>query len=675
MDFLEYVKAVKEERGDLTSGRLKLTNTQIIFKNHKTGKIDTLNSGEIKKIGWQRLADNYAIRVMLKNGHLYRYGGLKMFDKEKLENFVQSNYSLTLDTQEFSIRGWNWGTASFEGSVLNFEIKKSEKAFEIPLSNVSHTTTAKNEVTLEFHQNDDAPVSLMEMRFHIPSVDGVDPVQAFMEQVLQKASIIREIGECIAEFKELQCLTPRGRYDIKIFPTFIQLHGKTFDYKIPITSVLRLFQLPHKDSRQVFFVLSLDPPIKQGQTRYHFLILLFNKDEDLNIELGLSESEIREKYEGKLSKIMTGPVYEIVSKVMRHTIQRKITTPDASFATKDTPAITCSYRASNGLMYPLDRGFIYLHKPPVHIRFDEISSINFARSGGSTRSFDFEIETKSSIIHTFSSIDKEEYAKLFDFVSTKKLRVKNVGTEAPKDKKSVHDDDLIDSDLSEDEPDAYLQRVREEGRVRDELGDSDESDESFNPGQEEDEVAEEFDSNVSDSSDEDDDDEGSHHGSGHSKKRKIKSKKSRDDSGREKTKKKSKGNDDGKPKRPQSAFFLWMNESREQIKKDFPNLTLTEVSKKAGDLWKEVKDKSKWEEMASKAKKVYEREMAEFKASGGGGGNNSGDKKPKKSNSETKKPSKSSSSPIKSSQGQFKSKEYITSEESSSSSSNDDSDS
>ena len=29
--------------------------------------------------------------------------------------------------------------------------------------------TAKNEVTLEFHQNDDAAVSLYEMRFHVPN--------------------------------------------------------------------------------------------------------------------------------------------------------------------------------------------------------------------------------------------------------------------------------------------------------------------------------------------------------------------------------------------------------------------------------------------------------------------------------------------------------------------------
>lgn len=57
-------------------------------------------------------------------------------------------------------------------------------------------------------------------------------------------------------------------------------------------------------------------------------------------------------------------------------------------------------------MYPLERGFIYVHKPPIHIRFEEVSSVNFARSGGSTRSFDFEVETKSGVVHTFSSIEK-----------------------------------------------------------------------------------------------------------------------------------------------------------------------------------------------------------------------------------------------------------------------------
>merc|ERR1712137_449738 len=92
-----------------------------------------------------------------------------------------------------------------------------------------------------------------------------------------------------------------------------------------------------------------------------------------------------------------------------------------------TPVIGCSYKAAAGHLYPLERGFIYVHKPPIHIRFEEIASVNFARGGGTTRSFDFEVETKNGVVHTFSSIEKEEYGKLYDFITSKKLRVKNTG--------------------------------------------------------------------------------------------------------------------------------------------------------------------------------------------------------------------------------------------------------
>ena len=120
------------------------------------------------------------------------------------------------------------------------------------------------------------------MRFFIPSNEtgGDDNVEAFQRQVMQKASVISATGDAIAIFREIQCLTPRycgifrrynfiwlllisvlfensGRYDIKVFQTFVQLHGKTFDYKIPSSTVLRLFLLPHKDGRQMFFVVSI----------------------------------------------------------------------------------------------------------------------------------------------------------------------------------------------------------------------------------------------------------------------------------------------------------------------------------------------------------------------------------------------------------------------------------
>ena len=50
--------------------------------------------------------------------------------------------------------------------------------------------------------------------------------------------------------------------------------------------------------------------------------------------------------------------------------------------------------------------------------------------------------------------------------------------------------------------------------------------------------------------------------------------------------------DPDKPKRPQSAYFIWLNENRSQIKEKFPGISITELSKRAGEMWKEMTDKS-----------------------------------------------------------------------------------
>ncbi|XP_078035176.1 structure specific recognition protein [Augochlora pura] len=666
MDFLEYTDIIAEVKGAMTPGRLKLTDQHLIFKNQRTGKVEQISASDMEMVNYQKFIGTWGLRIFLKNGTLHRFRGFKDTDQEKIAKFFAQNYKKDMLEKELSLKGWNWGTARFNGSVLSFDVGH-HTAFEIPLYDVSQCNTGKNEVTLEFHQNDDAPVSLMEMRFHIPISDSVDqdPVEAFHQQVMEKASVISVSGDAIAIFREIQCLTPRGRYDIKIFQSFFQLHGKTFDYKIPMSTVLRLFLLPHKDSRQMYFVVSLDPPIKQGQTRYHYLVLLFNQEEETSIELPFSEKELKEKYEDKLTKELSGPTYEVLGKVMKVIINRKITGPGNFTSHSGALSISCSFKAAAGYLYPLERGFIYVHKPPIHIRFEEIASVNFARGGGSTRSFDFEIELTSGVVHTFSSIEKEEYGKLFDFITSKKLRVKNRG----KSDKLTYDNDFGDSD-QEDEPDAYLARVKAEAQERDaeDNQDSEEesTDEDFNPNQDESDVAEEYDSNPNTSESENDSD-----ASGKSQKKDKKEKK-------EKKEKKSKSaktvsekprkprkqkaeRDANKPKRPPTAFMIWLNSAREKIKADNPGIAVTEIAKKGGEMWRELKDKSEWEEKAAKAKKEYAASMKEYVASGGG------EVKEKKEKGEKKKKEVKKESPTKlMSGGTFKSKEYISEDDSSS---------
>ena len=497
---LEFNNILREEKGALSACRLSFRQQQIIYKNIKTGKTIALQADQIKSISWQRFASSEGIRLMTKGGQLHRFDGFRKDDQPKVKRFIEQNYQLRLEDKEFSLNGFNWGVPKFEGEALSFDDEGNKTAFEVPLSAVSDCTANKNEVIMSFHHNDDATVGITDMRLYLPPGKTEEDIKEFMKNILNQASVIKVTGQSIATFTELQCLTPRGRYDMKLFPSLIQLHGKTFDYKIPVNTVLRLFKLPHKDGRQMFFVLSLDPPVVQGQTRYQFLQFLFPLDEEESIELDMPEDELERKFEGKLKKTMSGTFVDIFANVVKAITNKKVNMPDYKNPTHS--AITCSYKNNNGLLYPLERGFMYVHKPAIHVRFEEIISINFARSDGSTRSFDFEIETKSNSTHVFNSIEKDEYGRMWEFVTNKKLRVKNRPTQtvAP---------DIIDELVDSDDEDAYLHRVRNEGAAR-EAGeeDSEEDDEDFDPNAAgSDDEPESGDSGDAEDDDDEDDDE------------------------------------------------------------------------------------------------------------------------------------------------------------------------
>ncbi|XP_034102700.1 high mobility group protein D [Drosophila nasuta] len=82
-----------------------------------------------------------------------------------------------------------------------------------------------------------------------------------------------------------------------------------------------------------------------------------------------------------------------------------------------------------------------------------------------------------------------------------------------------------------------------------------------------------------------------------------------------------------KPKRPLSAYMLWLNSARESIKRENPGIKVTEVAKRGGELWRAMKDKSEWEAKAAKAKDDYDRAVKDFEANGGSSAANGGAKK------------------------------------------------
>ena len=201
---------------------------------------------------------------------------------------------------------------------------------------------------------------------------------------------------------------------------------------------------------------------------------------------------------------MKGPTYEVVSKLMKAIVNKKITVPGSFIGNSGTPAISCSYKAASGMIYPLERAFMFVYKPPIFVKYDEVKVVNFARSGGTNRSFDIEIHTRGDTVYTFSSIEKDEYHRLYDFLKNKKLNVKATGKM-----------DSSKLDISADTMDHHLETVKADAGSDDGSNSSMSSDdEDFNPdGLEARDAKEEYDSDPSDTGSDTGDEAGSGSGS------------------------------------------------------------------------------------------------------------------------------------------------------------------
>uniref|UniRef100_A0A1I7UL61 FACT complex subunit SSRP1 n=1 Tax=Caenorhabditis tropicalis TaxID=1561998 RepID=A0A1I7UL61_9PELO len=453
--------------------------------------------------------------------------------------------------------------------------------------------------------------------------DEIDRVEEFKKAVLAYAGLEAETEQPITLLSDILCTTPRGRYDIKVYPTSIALHGKTYDYKIPVKTITRLFLVPHKDGRHVYFVLALNPPIRQGQTRYSYLVFEFLKEDEQDLELALTD-ELEESYGNLLNSSMDGPLYENISIIFKSICNLKVTVPGQFIGNSGTPAIQCSHKQNPGLLYPMEKGFLFIHKPVMYIRFEEISSCHFARSdaGTVTRTFDFEIDLKSGSSLTFNAMDKEENNKLFDYLGRKEIKIRS--------SQRISDNIADDSD---DDIDPYKSTVKAEGRGRDE-SDEESTDEDYDLDKDLKKQQQEKDSSDGSGSEpEDEYDSGSgvaSSGTGESepdeeaapKKKKVESKLKEIRQKKEKAEKVGKKGKEKKvkdplaPKRAATAYFLWFGANRLSLKSDGDSVA--DVARKGGAKWKEMSsnEKKEWEEKAASDKARYEREMKEYKKNG-----------------------------------------------------------
>ena len=77
MDFLEYPDVSSEIRGAMVTGKLKMTDSKIVFKGDKSGSKNEVDANQMEMVSWQRMAGTWGVRIFTKDGGLQRFAGFK----------------------------------------------------------------------------------------------------------------------------------------------------------------------------------------------------------------------------------------------------------------------------------------------------------------------------------------------------------------------------------------------------------------------------------------------------------------------------------------------------------------------------------------------------------------------------------------------------------------------
>jgi len=215
---------------------------------------------------------------------------------------------------------------------------------------------------------------------------------------------------------------------MEMFDEFINLRGQSYNYKIAYSHISRLFLLPRPGQTAISFVISVDPPIRQGKTAYNHLITTFPAHDESSITLNLSDEAIADTYGGKLEKELSGPTYEVLTKVFKVLSKKRMSIPKGFRTARGDSCVKCAVGNQEGHLYVLEKSFMFVNKPAMHLRFDDLEHVDLDQTSEGVRSralksWDLIVVQKNGTAHTFANVEKGDYEPLVTFLKAQKVKL------------------------------------------------------------------------------------------------------------------------------------------------------------------------------------------------------------------------------------------------------------
>lgn len=172
------------------------------------------------------------LRIVLKDGRVFKFDGLPAEAQDDLADFCRENYGVPFEAKDLAVKGWNWGKAAIDGNQLEFKVGE-KLAFDLPLTEVTNAVlSTKDEIAIEFAQPetvDKKMDSVVEIRLYIPpsnvhdtsdveddangdddNDDGeTNAAKSLCEKIKGFSEMNQVASETLVTIPELPCIVPR----------------------------------------------------------------------------------------------------------------------------------------------------------------------------------------------------------------------------------------------------------------------------------------------------------------------------------------------------------------------------------------------------------------------------------------------------------------------------------
>lgn len=412
---------------------------------------------------------DYALRLLMRGDDLLCYSGFRDMDYDPLKQHIKKYWGKELQKKKLATRGWHWGTKKIHEKSFIFRVDNHD-AFEIPRERINQTSFTRGGICVSLENDErraDAEDQLLELRFFLPSNKNVTEenmdslYKTFTSLPLSKS---KASSELICIFPDVKVMVPAGRFDIHIMRTMLVLHGKSNDFKIPYDTINQMYLLHGAPSLHVNLLLQLASPLRKGHTPYCNAVLRFDDKKDITLQLEGTKEEFtamqssvqNSDFPRPFESTMTGKEENLISQLLVTLVGKELIVSETFKSASGSPCFRCSYKAESGHFYPLEDYFVFIHKPVIIIKYQDVSSISIGRTvGAQTKLFEFDIAMHNGPTHSFSSVDRQESNTFLDFLVKKNITVRSAQPDlklyGKQDTLSDHDSDAENDDEDDEE--------------------------------------------------------------------------------------------------------------------------------------------------------------------------------------------------------------------------------